>query len=53
MVLGGEWGQLRHVLDGVQFHVPQGERRGSVGFVPIGLNGVVFNTNVFDSCTKS
>ena len=39
------------VLDGV--HVPQGEGEVLGCFVPIGLNGIFLNRNVFDSSVKS
>jgi len=39
------------VLDGVQ--LPQGKGRFWRFFVPIGLNGVFFNENIFDMCVKS
>jgi len=48
-IWGGEWGRSR---DGCirWVHVPQGEGKF---FVSIGLNGVFFNRNIFNSCVKS
>jgi len=48
----GEWGWSRDGCIRWESTCPKGKRRFGGFFVPIGLNGVFLNRNVFDSWKK-